>query len=529
MKWRQGLFLLLTLLLLLPAGLGGSGRADAATVIQVYLDGQRIQGDVDPYILSDTTLVPIRLVSENLGAEIGWSKTDKTVSINEGGTLLSLPLGSKTAYVNGNPVDLGAPVTMLKGRIMVPLRFISEGLGLTVNWDQSSRIINLTTPDGAVGVPLPGVPDKGGNLTALRGAWVATVSSLDWPSSKDSAKQKAQFTTMLDQLQQTGINAVFVQVRPSADALYKSSLVPWSGVLTGTPGKDPGYDPLAFMIEESHKRGMEFHAWFNPFRANTSTSTSGLTSNHVAKAHPDWIVNFDGKLFINPGIPAARQSVVSQVMEVVNNYDIDGVHLDDYFYPYGETSSKPFGDEAAFKLYNAALYKNKGDWRRANINSFVQNLGQSIHAVKPAVKYGVSPFGVWRNGSTDSLGSNSKAGVTAYDTTFADARTWIKNEWIDYVAPQIYWSNQNTAANYKTLVDWWADTVDGTNVDLYIGEAAYKVGTSETGWANAGELTDHLAYTIGRTNVDGNIFFRAQFLLSNGKKVQSTLQDYWAN
>ncbi|CAM3292704.1 MULTISPECIES: family 10 glycosylhydrolase [Saccharibacillus] len=528
MKWRQGLMVLLAVMLLLPAGGGfGGSRAHAASVISIVLDGQRIQGDVDPYIVSNTTLVPMRLVSENLGAQIQWSQSDKVVTINQGGTLLSIPLGAKTAFVNGNSVELEAPVTSLGGRIVVPLRFVGQGLGLNVNWNQATQTITLTTPDGPVGVPVPGVPDNQGNLTALRGAWVATVSSLDWPSSKTAATQKTQFSAMLDQLQETGINAVFVQVRPSADALYKSSLVPWSNVLTGTAGKDPGYDPLSFMIEEAHKRGMEFHAWFNPFRASTGTSTSNLASNHVAKAHPDWIVNFDGKLYINPGIPAARQSVIDDVMEVVNNYDIDGVHLDDYFYPYGESSAKKFGDDGTYSLYNTAAYKNKGDWRRANINSFVQTLGQSIHAAKADVRYGVSPFGVWRNGSSDPLGSSTRAGVTAYDSTYADARTWIKNEWVDYVVPQIYWSNVNTAANYKTLVDWWADTVDGTDVDLYIGEAAYKVGTSEAGWSSASELADHLAYTIGRKNVDGNIFFRAQHLLSG--KVKSTLQQYWAN
>ncbi|NGZ74160.1 family 10 glycosylhydrolase [Saccharibacillus alkalitolerans] len=528
MKWRQGIMVLLAVVLLLPAwsGLGGS-KAQAASVIRIMLDGQRIQGDVDPYIVSNTTLVPMRLVSENLGAQIKWSQSEKVVTINQGGTLLSIPLGSKTAFVNGNSVELEASVASLNGRIMVPLRFVGQGLGLGVNWDQASQTITLTTPDGSIGVPTPGVPDSQGRLTALRGAWVATVSSLDWPSSKDASKQKAQFSSMLDQLQETGINAVFVQVRPSADALYPSSLVPWSSVLTGTQGKNPGYDPLAFMIDEAHKRGMEFHAWFNPFRASTGSSTSGLASNHVAKAHPDWIVNFDGKLYINPGVPAARQSVIDDVMEVVNNYDIDGVHLDDYFYPYGESSSKKFGDDATYKQYNTGNYSNKGDWRRANINSFVQTLGTSIHGVKPAVSYGVSPFGVWRNASSDPLGSNTKAGVTAYDTTYADARAWIKNEWVDYVAPQVYWSNASTAANYKTLVDWWANTVEGTDVDLYIGEAAYKVGTSEAGWSSANELADHLAYTIGRKNVDGNIFFRAQHILAG--KVRNVLESYWAN
>ncbi len=528
MKRRQGIMVLLAALLLLSAWSGwGSSRASAASAISIYLDGQQIRGDADPYMVSNTTLVPMRLVSENLGAQVNWSQRDQTVTINQGGTLLSIASGSKTAFVNGSAVELDASVVNRNGRIMVPLRFVGQGLGLTVDWNQASRTITLTTPDGSGGVPTPGVPDNQGSLTALRGAWVATVSSLDWPSSKTAGKQKEQFTTMLDQLQETGINAVFVQVRPNADALYKSALVPWSNVLTGTQGKDPGYDPLAFMIEESHKRGMQFHAWFNPFRASTGTSTSGLASNHIAKAHPDWIINFDGKLYINPGIPAARQSVIDDVMEVVNNYDIDGVHLDDYFYPYGESSSKLFGDEATYNQYNTSGMTNKGDWRRANINDFIKTLGESIHTAKPAVSYGVSPFGVWRNASADPLGSDTRASVTAYDTTYADALTWIKNDWVDYVAPQVYWSSANTAVNYKKIVDWWANAVSGTDVKLYVGEAAYKVGTSEAGWSSASELADHLSYTLGHQNVDGNIFFRAQNLLNS--KTRSILQQYWAN
>ncbi|MCQ4085895.1 family 10 glycosylhydrolase [Saccharibacillus sp. JS10] len=528
MKWLQKIMVLLAAMLLFSVwSVSGTHQARAASVIQIMLDGQRIQGDADPYIVSNTTLVPMRLISTSLGAQIQWSQSEKVVTINQGGTLLSIPLGSKTAFVNGNAVELEASVASVNGRIMVPLRFVGQGLGLNVNWNQSTQTITLTTPDGPIGVPTPGVPDNQGNLTALRGAWVATVSSLDWPSSKDATKQKSQYTTMLDQLQETGINAVFVQVRPSADALYPSKLVPWSNVLTGTQGKDPGYDPLAFMIEEAHKRGMEFHAWFNPFRASTGSSTAGLAANHVAKSHPDWIINFDSKLYINPGIPNARQAVIDEVMEVVNNYKIDGVHLDDYFYPYGESAAKKFNDDATYKQYNTTSIANKGDWRRANINDFVKKLGQTIDAVKPAVSYGVSPFGVWRNASTEPLGSDTRAGVTAYDTTYADARTWVKNEWVDYVAPQVYWSNANTAANYAKVVDWWENVVAGTNVDLYIGEAAYKVGTSEAGWSNATELTDHLKSTLGREHVDGNIFFRAAHILS--PKVKSVLQQYWGN
>ena len=207
-------------------------------------------------------------------------------------------------------------------------------------------------------------------------------------------------------------------------------------MLTGTNGKAPDYDPLSFMIEETHKRGMAFHAWFNPFRANTDTLTDKLDPNHVVKQHPEWIVDANKMQYINPGIPEARQHIIDTIMEVVDNYDIDGVHLDDYFYP----ASGVFNDDVTFKIYNSNHIATLADWRRDNINEFVRQLGESIHRSKPQVSYGISPFGVWRNKSMYDLGSDTKASVTAYDNMYADVRTWILKGWVDYVVPQIYWS-----------------------------------------------------------------------------------------
>lgn len=328
---------------------------------------------------------------------------------------------------------------------------------------------------------------------------------------------------MLDDLQGMGINAVFVQVRASGDALYPSDLVPWSKYLTNTQGKNPGYDPLKFMISESHKRGMEFHAWFNPFRANSTGTTSGLAANHVANQHPDWIVKNGSQLYINPGIPAARQHVIAAIMEVVNGYDIDGVHLDDYFYPYSGT----FDDDATFKAYNANKISNKGDWRRDNVNSFVRDLGKSIHASKSKVQFGISPFGVWRNKSQDITGSDTKAGVTAYDTTFADVRTWINKEWIDYVAPQIYWSIGFPAAGYDKLVAWWSNEVKNSDVKLYIGHSPYKIGTPEKGWQSAQELIKQLELNENYKQVKGDIYFSAQHLRKNPYGLIQLLQNYY--
>lgn len=267
---------------------------------------------------------------------------------------------------------------------------------------------------------------------------------------------------------------------------------------------------------------MQFHAWFNPFRANLDTTTSKLAANHVAVQHPDWVVSVNNQLIINPGIPDARQHIIDVVMEVVSKYDIDGVHLDDYFYP----SSGTFNDDAAFEAYNTQGL-SKADWRRDNINQFVQQLGQSIHASKPAVQFGISPFGVWRNQSTDPTGSDTKAGVTAYDSMSADVRTWVKQHWIDYVAPQIYWSMSFKNAQYDKLVDWWAQEVQGTGVDLYIGHAPYKLGTAEAGWQSAQEIINQLQYNTKYDAVKGSIFYSAKDLIKNPLGIVQALTAYY--
>lgn len=512
----------------------------AAQDIRLILDGQTLDSDVAPYITSNNvTMVPLRVIGSGLGASVDWQQATETVIITGNDTQLMMSRGDRSALVNGSPVALDSAVDTRSGRVMVPLRFIGESLGLQVDWNASTRWITLQSGSG-LGSMTPSVPgnsagpstDSGSSRpttsvqasSSMRGAWVATVNG-DWPSAsaKNSAqKQRKEYTALLDDLQAMGINAVFVQVRASGDAIYTSKLVPWSRYLTNTQGKDPGYDPLAFMIEETHARGMEFHAWFNPFRANTTSAKTGLASNHVVNEHPNWIVNTGSQLYINPGIPQARQHIIDAIMEVVNNYDIDGVHLDDYFYPY----SGSFNDDATYKESNG-VFSNKGDWRRNNINVFIKQLGESIHASKPRVEFGISPFGVWRNKSVDITGSNTKAGVTAYDTTFADVRTWIKQEYIDYVTPQVYWSIGFAAAPYDTLVSWWSGEVKGTNVKLYIGHAPYKLGTPEKGWQTAQEIIDQLTWNESYPEVKGDIFFSAQHLRKNPLGLSELLKSYY--
>ncbi|MDQ8738050.1 family 10 glycosylhydrolase [Paenibacillus sp. LHD-38] len=529
MKIRKWSILLLLAVICLSAA-APVGQAAEAAGIRIILNGKVIESEVAPYILPkvNITMVPLRVISEELKASVTWSSAERRVTIKSSGNkTITMDSGSTAAIVNGESVKLDASVQVKAGRAMVPLRFVSEQLGLTVNWSQSNKTITLLS--GGITPPAPD-PDPNGDpeeTEELRGAWVSTVYNLDWPSSAsylNEVKQMGEFVSLLDDLQSMGMNAVFVQVRPAGDAFYPSDLVPWSKYLSGVQGLAPSYDPLAFMIEEAHKRNMEFHAWFNPFRASVDNKTDQLAANHVTKQHPDWIVNAGGKLYINPGIPEARQHIIDTIMEVVNGYAVDGVHLDDYFYP----SNIVFADDSAFQAYNPAKIAAKADWRRSNINEFVRQLGESIHKANPKVKYGISPFGVWRNKAVDKTGSDTKASITAYDDMYADVRTWIQRGWVDYITPQIYWSLSFTAARYDKLVDWWAQEVKGTDVDLYIGHSPYKLGTKEAGWQSAQEMINQLKYNKKYAEIKGDVFFSAKDLRKNTLGIMDELRTYYS-
>ncbi|SDS71792.1 Uncharacterized lipoprotein YddW, UPF0748 family [Paenibacillaceae bacterium GAS479] len=582
MPARSGLRKLVALPLIAALAAGTavlSGDATAASTIQIYLDGQQLSSDSPPYIVAkaNVTMVPLRVVSEGLGASVSWSSKQRRADIAMSGSTISLTMGQTYALVNGTRVKLDTSVQMKGNRTMVPLRFVSEQLGLVVDWNKGTQTIRLTSPGGEGGEPSPGTgtgtqpgtgtgtqpgtgtgtqpgtgtgtqpgtgtgtqPGTGTNPGAvvpgpgkpakLRGAWISTVYNLDWPTAtsakaKDSAKQKLEFTQLLDELKGMGMNAVFVQVRPAGDALYPTLLSPWSAFLTGKQGLKPDYDPLAFMIEETHRRGMEFHAWFNPFRASTTTDKAQLDPLSLVRQQPEWIVNSGGKLYVNPGIPAARQAIIDAITEVAARYDVDGIHLDDYFYPSGSA----FDDEAIYKLYSAGTLMSKADWRRSNINAFVQELDRSVKAAKPSVSFGISPFGVWRNKSVDPTGSDTKAGVTTYDSMYADVRLWVQQGWIDYVAPQIYWSFAHPTVPYDKVAEWWLKTVKGTGVDLYIGHSPYKLGTSESGWQSSAEVTRQLDYNQLTGAVPGELFFSAKDLRRNPLGIADALRSYYAD
>ncbi|WP_257144235.1 family 10 glycosylhydrolase [Bacillus cereus] len=357
----------------------------------------------------------------------------------------------------------------------------------------------------------------------LRAAWIATVFNIDWPVKGASAdEQKKQFISILDDVKSMGMNAVVVQVRPTSDAFYPSKYGPWSEYLTGTQGKNPGYDPLAFMVEEAHKRNLEFHAWVNPYRITTThQDVNKLVANHPAKQNPDWVVKHGKQLLYNPGIPAVRDYVKNSVLEIVQNYDVDAIHMDDYFYPYAD--AKNFNDATAYETYGKG--KNKDDWRRENVNTLVHDLSTSIKQTKSHVKFGISPFGIWRNQQNDTQGSATK-GLSAYDAIYADSRLWMHKEWVDYLTPQVYWSRSLKVANYDVLTKWWNNEAQGKRTHLYIGQAAYNINNSgDKAWENPDEMINQLALNSTLSNIKGSIFFSYKDLKNNKLGIKDRLRE----
>lgn len=380
----------------------------------------------------------------------------------------------------------------------------------------------------------------------LRGAWISTTLNLDWPSvevrniindSERIQKTKNELIAILDKAVDMNMNAVFLQVSPEGDAFYQSSIVPWSRYLTGTFGKDPGFDPLAFAVEEAHKRNLEIHAWFNPYRVSMYTNDATVKSldiqKSVYKEHPDWIRTANSKLVVDPGIPEAREWVKRRVMEVVNNYDIDGIHFDDYF--YNESYVGELNDQDTFKKYNNGKFSNFGDWRRNNTYLLIKEISNEIRAAKPWVKFGISPAAVWGNKKDGhTSGSNTSAGVPNYDRSFADTKRWVEEEIIDYIAPQVYFSFANPSVPYGEIINWWSNVIKDKNVHLYIGQALYKVNSdSDVYFQNnkaVEEFARQLKFNIKKPEVMGSIMFRFKnFYDTNKKQVVNAIQNnLWA-
>ncbi|MET7887531.1 glycoside hydrolase family 10 protein [Streptomyces avermitilis] len=363
-------------------------------------------------------------------------------------------------------------------------------------------------PRGGPAVP----PGRRRAADELRGMWLATVANRDWPSRAGltPAEQRAELLAHLDTAVRRRLNAVFFQVRPTADALWPSPYEPWSQYLTGTQGKDPGWDPLGTAVAEAHARGLELHAWFNPYRIANHTDPTRLVASHPARRHPDWAVPYGGKLYYNPGLPEVRAFVQDAMLDAVRRYQVDGVHFDDYFYPY-PVAGQTFDDDAAYAAHGAG-FPDRASWRRHNIDRLVTETAARVRKVRPAARFGISPFGVWRNAATDPLGSDTRAGVQTYDDLYADTRTWVRERWIDYICPQVYWNIGFAAADYAKLVPWWAAVAKGTGVRLYVGEALYKAGdpAQPAAWQDPVELSRHLTLAKQYPQVRGHVFFSAK-------------------
>ena len=350
----------------------------------------------------------------------------------------------------------------------------------------------------------------------FRGAWIATVGNIDYPTSKTltTVQQQAEFIKLLDQHKQAGINAIMVQIRTNGDAFYPSELAPWSEFLTGKQGKapEPFYDPMLFMISECRKRGIEFHAWFNPYRAVTNVNTSILDIKHVAIKHPEWLLPYGNLRVLDPGNPEVRKHVTQVVLEVTNKYDVDGVHFDDYFYPY-PTTGLTLNDSATYAKDKRGII-NKNDWRRDNVNLLVKMISDSIKSVKPWVKFGISPFGIWQNKTTAQPLGSATGGLESYNDIYCDTRTWLQKGWIDYVAPQLYWNIGLTVADYSKLVPWWAD--NSFDRHLYIGQAAYRINAADNvTWQNTAHMPSQIRLNRANRKVQGSIYYNTNTLNKN--------------
>ena len=363
---------------------------------------------------------------------------------------------------------------------------------------------------------------------AFRGAWIATVANIDWPTPEavgDTAKQQAEMTWILDSLQSLGINAVIFQVRPTADALYRSEYEPSSHWLMGTQGAPLTYDPLEWTIEQAHNRGMEVHVWLNPYRVNLAkTDTSVIAPNHIFRQHPEWFWCYAKQWYFDPGLDATREWICTIVQDIVYRYDIQAIHMDDYFYPYPQ-GKQALPDEATFAKYPRG-FTDIRDWRRDNVNLAIQAISETIRECKPEVQFGISPFGVWRNASVDSTGSATTAGITNYDDLYADIRLWIRNGWIDYVLPQLYWEIGKKVADYEILAHWWANEVRGTNCKLYIGMAPYRLenASPKTPWGQGNEIGRQMQLNRTIPEITGECFYSTRPLLRNPRGVCDTIR-----
>jgi uncharacterized lipoprotein YddW (UPF0748 family) len=353
----------------------------------------------------------------------------------------------------------------------------------------------------------------------FRGVWITTVDNTDWPSEAGLPveKQKQELVFLLDQAVALHLNAILLQVRPSCDALYQSSIEPWSSFLTGQMGKPPVplYDPLLFAITECHKRGLELHAWVNPFRVRSKKNHSPPSTDSVEVRHTDWVKHYGNVEWLDPGNPQVRDYSLSVIQDIIRRYDIDGIHIDDYFYPYPEAES-PFPDQPTFEKYGAG--KTLGDWRRNNINDFVRRLYDQTKAAKPLVKVGISPFGIWRPGNPDQI-----KGFDAYDRLYADSRLWLQQGWADYFSPQLYWKIDRTELSFPVMLSWWISQ-NTKGRAMWPGLYTLKASGADAAW-NPSEIEYQIKTARGMAGAGGTVHFSGSVLIP-GRDGRNPLVDH---
>lgn len=360
----------------------------------------------------------------------------------------------------------------------------------------------------------------------LRGAWVATYLNIDWPNKTQTPQQQRDaFITIVNHHQQTGVNALYIQIRSQSDAMYPSAIDPWSADLTGTQGTAPSplWDPLAFMIEECHKRGIEFHAWINPYRAVGNTANlPGFAVSHVAKQHPEWILTAGTVQIANPGLAVVRDYITNVVVDILNRYDVDGIHYDDYFYPSGTIN-----DDDAFNA-DPRGFTVRADWRRDNVNLMIKRVYDSVKSIKPWVKFGVSPSGIYRNSTNPAIGS-ATSGLEHYTTNYADTKKWLQEGWVDYIAPQLYWYIGQAGSNYALLVHWWNNNAFGRHI--YIGMAGYKVSDpAQAGqWQSLSQIPDQMRMNRDPLypNIYGQIIYNTTSSRNNKLGFRDSMRLYF--
>lgn len=392
-------------------------------------------------------------------------------------------------------------------------------------WMPFTVVMVLLLWPGAVQAPAPpvSVPPV---RREFRAAWVATVDNIDWPSKPGLPveTQKAELLAILDRAAQLRLNAVILQVRPACDALYASPREPWSEYLTGQMGQppEPYYDPLAFAVEEAHRRGLELHAWFNPYRARHPSAKSPVADTHISRTRPDLVRTYGRFLWLDPGEPDVQAHSLAVILDVVRRYDVDGVHIDDYFYPYRERDAQgrvlDFPDEPRWQQYRTAGGRlSRDDWRRRNVDTFVEHMYRAVKAEKPWVKVGISPFGIYRPGYPEQI-----KGFDQYTELYADVRKWFVNGWLDYLAPQLYWPIEQREQSFAVLLHWWAGQ-NARGRHLWPGSYTSRVGEAPgQGWPPE-EIVYQIKVTRGLAGATGNVHFSMKALMQNRRGLADLL------